>query len=363
MRSVNGMRARMGPALANAALSAGAVAVFAALLVAAEMAYRRLAPAYAESVGIDEGGLHVYSETYGWTLRRGFEGQVARARTTVNARGYRGPEHGPRTRARTRVVIVGDSVAFGYGVADEETFAAVLERAHGGLEVLNLAENGYGTDQALLKLEGEGLAYEPDVVVLSFCLANDFVDNAQCFSYGHPKPCFALEGGALRLRDTHLAVSRFARVVLFLQRESLLYNRALAAWAARPAPEADVPPELELTAALVRRVRDVARSRGARFLVVFHPGRDDLRPIPPRPTRKLVKMIGPPDTETLSLRDEYMARGYGLARFEELALDTTGHLGPAGHALTAAIVGERLCALGWIRCAPAARRAGPAAGG
>ena len=65
--------------------------------------------------------------------------------------------------------MLGDSITFGTGVGDDETFSHLLD-ALPDLEVLNLGVDGYGTDQELIRLEREGLAFGPQVVILNFCV-------------------------------------------------------------------------------------------------------------------------------------------------------------------------------------------------
>ena len=61
--------------------------------------------------------LHAYSESYGWTPRRGFRVRSAAGAITVNRKGYRGLEHElARTPGLARVVMIGDSITFGPGV-------------------------------------------------------------------------------------------------------------------------------------------------------------------------------------------------------------------------------------------------------
>jgi lysophospholipase L1-like esterase len=98
----------------------------------------------------------------------------------VNARGLRDDrEIGPKTPGERRIVVVGDSVAFGLGVDVADAFPTVLERL---LErddprttVLNLSVLSYRTAQEVRLFERDGWALEPDGVVLAFCL-NDFDD-------------------------------------------------------------------------------------------------------------------------------------------------------------------------------------------
>jgi hypothetical protein len=103
--------------------------------------------------------LHRYSEVYGWEPRPGARAGGGDRVVTINGRGYRGREVAPRPDSDlTRVVLVGDSIAFGIGVADDETFASRLDGQ--GLEVVNLAVEGR-PEQSLLRLEREGTAPPP----------------------------------------------------------------------------------------------------------------------------------------------------------------------------------------------------------
>jgi hypothetical protein len=67
-----------------------------------------------------------------------------------------------------RIGIFGCSLTFGEGVNDEETYSAGLQRMLPNTQVLNFGVHGYGTDQMLLKLEGQGQTFELDYVVLAF---------------------------------------------------------------------------------------------------------------------------------------------------------------------------------------------------
>jgi hypothetical protein len=65
-----------------------------------------------------------------------------------------------------RVVVLGDSFAFGEEVSDDETLSAILGTLLRGAEVLNFGVHGYGHDQMLLYLQEEVVRYHPDVVLL-----------------------------------------------------------------------------------------------------------------------------------------------------------------------------------------------------
>ena len=101
-------------------------------------------------------------------------------RVRTNALGLRGPELGPRTPGTLRVLALGDSVTFGYHVADGETWPALLEaRLRGGGRAAEVINGGCGhfslPDERLYATE-RLLSLEPDVVVLQFC-SNDVLES------------------------------------------------------------------------------------------------------------------------------------------------------------------------------------------
>lgn len=83
----------------------------------------------------------------------------------INALGLRGPELDPR--AEHRVLVLGDSFTFGVGVADDETFAARLDRALGdAVQVVNGGQPGYGVFQMQATLARVAPEVQPDLVVV-----------------------------------------------------------------------------------------------------------------------------------------------------------------------------------------------------
>lgn len=118
-----------------------------------------------------------------------------------NSCGFRDRERAREKGDRRRIVVLGDSTAWGWGVEAEERFSDLMERMLPGWEVLNLAQAGYSTDQELLVLETEGFAYRPDIVFLLFD-RNDVVEgnNAKGIDGMQPKPWYEELDGALELR-------------------------------------------------------------------------------------------------------------------------------------------------------------------
>jgi len=93
----------------------------------------------------------------------------------VNALGMRGPLRTiKKPKGVFRIVVLGDSVAYGYGVKDEETFSRLLEvslNAQGkNVEVINLAVCGYGLEAYTEVYRLKARQFNPDLVLLAYVL-------------------------------------------------------------------------------------------------------------------------------------------------------------------------------------------------
>ncbi|MCU0722023.1 MAG: GDSL-type esterase/lipase family protein [Planctomycetes bacterium] len=93
-------------------------------------------------------------------------------RIRTDAGGRRGPHPGSAP-GRTRVLCLGGSNTFGWGLNEGESFPERLEAfldagKSGGFAVANHAQPGYSSRQGLAQWEGEGRAWRPAWVVLEF---------------------------------------------------------------------------------------------------------------------------------------------------------------------------------------------------
>lgn len=174
----------------------------------------------------------------------------------INAQGFRGadwPSGSEREGASTggtRVLVLGDSFAFGWGVAEDEVFSARLADARPEWTVLNAAVSGYATDQELLLLRRLREPWRPDVVVCVFC-SNDLWECGTDRPYGRSKPRFVLAESGLELHGSPVTRS-------WLEANSALWRawlkeRAAAALGSSPRDRAA---EWELVCGLLRRMRD-----------------------------------------------------------------------------------------------------------
>ncbi len=101
----------------------------------------------------------------------------------TNAQGYRDEERRlAKPLGTRRVVALGDSFSWGTRVEFEDAWPQRLERGLArqrgeSWQVVNLSRPGMNTVEQAEQLASEGLAYDPDVVVLGYCL-NDSEDDA-----------------------------------------------------------------------------------------------------------------------------------------------------------------------------------------
>jgi lysophospholipase L1-like esterase len=99
----------------------------------------------------------------------------------INSKGMRDFEYAYEKPPGTfRILVLGDSVTFGWGVPMEDTYPKMLEKelnARGGgvhYQVLNAGTGNYGTREEAVFLREEGLKYSPDMIILAF-----FVNDAE----------------------------------------------------------------------------------------------------------------------------------------------------------------------------------------
>jgi lysophospholipase L1-like esterase len=146
----------------------------------------------------------------GWKLVPGAEDEDGGVRVRINEDGLRGPRAArPKPAGVTRILWLGDSVTFGYGVArDEDTFPFLVAKQL-GTESVNAGVGGYAPWQELAWLEREGWSYEPDRIVVGFVL-NDLTEPLSLVRYGGQGEGWQLARTARSRLDRWLSASALA---------------------------------------------------------------------------------------------------------------------------------------------------------
>jgi lysophospholipase L1-like esterase len=119
--------------------------------------------------------------------------------TTTNRHGLRDDEIRSRNSFEKRIIVLGDSMIFGHGVNDDQTFPNQLEAIYRdeprAVDVINAGVKGYGTDSAhkLFMARLQPLSLQPDLVIFAI-YHNDLYDNIG-------QPLYTIENGSLAPLD------------------------------------------------------------------------------------------------------------------------------------------------------------------
>ncbi|MCC6767005.1 MAG: SGNH/GDSL hydrolase family protein [Deltaproteobacteria bacterium] len=299
-------------------------------------------------------GFTVYDPVLGWKLAPSrslvFRGAHFAVRVTHDAEGLR-DDHVDHARApgRRRVLVLGDSVVWCWGVEHAECFTELVERALGDTDVVNAGVPGYSTAQELLFYENQGRRYRPDVVVLVVS-PNDADDNVD-----RRGPRFRLAGERLvydpappprRKSAAQEWLQEHSRLFTWLDYVGTVLRRAARSTVAENPPAAPGPMAAEapapgprptpaawaLTEALFDRFRRDVATDGAELVVVLEMMSERLRAW----QRGYWAAHGVP---CLELAPALLA---AEARGEQVRLEGDPHLAPAGQIVLAAELGRVL---------------------
>ncbi len=304
---------------------------------------------------------------YGWHHRPGqhgfFEVGGVKTEVRINSRGLRDREYPyQRVAGRRRILVAGDSFAWGYGVEQDQAFSERMEASLSGVEVINAGVPGFSTDQELLWLREEGVKYRPDLVVLLLAGNDEEMNRRRVAFLVYPKPYFTLSADRrLELRNVpvprppaarrlaYLACTRSA-LAQFVTDRSTRVLRRLRDRGGRRAPGGE---PFALTVALIDEIRRVAEGAGARFMIAatgaYWPLETSARfeQLTAALTRRGVELI-----------DVEAAVGFDP---EHMRLPDDGHWSPQGHAFVARQVLDFIERRQLLRYTP--RRPGASSGG
>jgi lysophospholipase L1-like esterase len=328
----------------------------------------------------------------------GFDGWIKTSefttRVTISPLGLRDPRSAYERPADVfRVLLLGDSFVEGVQVDASKTVAAQLEaslqrQSSRPVEVINAGVAGYGTGQEMLLFEQEGVRYQPQVVVLVVFLGNDIGDNSfrpdPQRAEQTSRPTFELDSERMIrvvpgappdsspdprqvLRDCCLLYNVFETGVLLKLGSGPVRDQPEVEWDGRylvrslyeKEPDGEMERAWRITERLLGLLRDRVRSENVQLVIVGAPDWLALdqaawaermggsraasgRYAPDAPSRMLSNIagrIGAPYVDLLPI----LAR---VSTDEPLYFPIDTHWTPAGHALVAHAIEEKLREMG-----------------
>jgi hypothetical protein len=220
----------------------------------------------------------------------------------INAQGLREThEIGPPAAGVTRLLVLGDSFTFGWGVAADATYPHLLSGARAAdgsvIESINAGVLGYGPDNEAAWLRTYGWALQPKIVLVGFFVGNDVrdviagIDKTRIDGTGNLVPANApaptatpVAPGPVAAVKRTLARNSQAYVFLRAQAHALFWPPApptvpglldTAPMYYRTAPPA-IAHGWEQTGAVLDRIQADVQAHGARLIVVAIPTREQV---------------------------------------------------------------------------------------
>lgn len=258
---------------------------------------------------------------------------------------WRPPDEHP---VRHRVLLMGDSVAYGSGVAYEKTFAPVLEsqltRGLGDTTaVLNAAVPGYNTSQESILLEQLGPIVRPHVVLVQFCL-NDYLDPPE-LTPGKTLDATRIDGES---RMSLLGLAYRSRLLVFVKEKVKDLQKARPNWFpvwAHYIHSVHKKPGWRRAEDALVRIQGTATTLNAELLVVVFPVEQQLRIGDRSPQDDLVRFAHAHNIPVLDLYDSFRSRwqeGLYIDFWQQALQFDKLHLNERGHALAAGEIKARL---------------------
>lgn len=328
-------------------------------LGAAEVVLRLALP---QAFDVHPPGMYVEDSTVGYVLTPGFTSTMRRAEFrqpfTTSPVSLRGQEPRPRRGNTFRVVCLGDSFTWGFGVPDDSTFAVQLEEALGArfpdldVQVINAGVPGYGTADQLHFLTSRADLLDPDLVIVQFLPENDFLENRTPAQGG-----VIVQDGWLRTRPGTAEPSRiqpaWLRAQNWLKRHShfasfvserlgyLAMRTGLLGEIKAMQGESFTDEDADRAVDLLRAIARLAGRRGAQSLFVFTPSQTPIvaaEPITPASARVVERAAREADAGFVDLTPLLRARSDRLRLYYRI----DGHWTSMGHSAVAEILADRI---------------------
>ena len=273
----------------------------------------------------------------------------------TNSAGFRDDEIG--LKHGTRIVLLGDSFASGYGVERGEMFADIIEDDL-GVEILNTAVGGYEIIHQVRFFQSRGGTLAPDLVVYVLYLGNDLSRNNEWTVASHGTLTSSVH--KFPVRTAHpIRLQMLYKQVRYAA--NMRDEQARGEWepwpdyllSAERAPSVEAAQDYHEAEMLLHQLNEEVRAVGAKLFVVMVPYRQmveqqayerlksrttdfDARydlTLPARKTTEILDRLGIDHFDLTPAFRAHFEQGGG-----PLFFPVDGHLNVEGNALTAQIL-------------------------
>lgn len=211
--------------------------------------------------------MYLKDENLGWRLKPNFKGV---AKTTefsteikINSDGFRDYEHSsPNDQATFKILGLGDSFTFGYGVELEETYLSLLEK-YLKAEIFKIGVPGYSIKEEFILFEEYGLKIQPHLVIIGF----DINDHTDCLN---TSPKYEIVGGYITTNHRN-----------FLLRHSYLYSHLdmfIKTIINRKNKKEEKRKAWECAVNYLKKINEMAKADDTELLIVYIPHRSQVYP-------------------------------------------------------------------------------------
>ena len=215
------------------------------------------------------------SKSLGYKMKPNSTGvSIFRIHYEINSKGLRDYEYTyEKPEGVFRILVLGDSVALGYGVEMEDSFPKLLEKSLNSVkqnryQVINAAVAGYNTIQERNYLQEDGLRYSPDLVIVIF-LSNDITSRLSC---GVVRNGMLVEQNALPLP---LYIKRILRKSAFYHFVAYRYKATIRAKSRYDYKEEDRVNRMNKhwpkCKQSVKNMIELAKSNNIKLIFIFYP--------------------------------------------------------------------------------------------
>jgi Lysophospholipase L1 and related esterases len=252
----------------------------------------------------------------------------------LNSYGMRGREYAlEKPNGTYRILVLGDSFTFGHGIVNtSQIWPELLEQSLNNtapVEVINTAQNGLETEEEIAILN-RTLAFKPDLVMLGYffndAMTDEMLRSQDEVRYG---PISGLLHGADAVLFTHSYLYSFLKTRITATRIRFGLEKSY--------PEAmnDVYKQrdsLNLHKQQLLRMRDMAASANASFIIVIIPANYDFDNYPLAEGHRFMKEFCAQERlQCIDLYDAFKDEDYRVTRLNPY----DAHPSPYGHRIIA----------------------------